>query len=324
MREESATPDLRASRIAARQHGVLSVRQLHACGFTKDGIARRAVSGRLYRLHRGVYAFGHATASAEERSMAAVLACADCAQGGDLLKSAGQPLPVLLHWGVTISHRSAAVLWELLPATDGPVDVSIPGDSGRKKRRGIRIHRCRSLLPAAVTLRNGIPVTTPARTLADLGRASAACRPGAVAPRELRRAIRQAEVLGLPIGDGVERDRTRSDLERDFLHLCRRHGIAKPEVNVRVGEDLVDFLWRERWLVVETDSYLYHRGRAAFEDDRERDLRLRAAGFDVIRVSEKQLDTEPGRVAEAVAAALRVGPDAHRREDQGEYRAEIG
>jgi very-short-patch-repair endonuclease len=216
---------------------------------------------------------------------------------------------ILAAWGAAISHRSAAVLWGLLELTDGPVDVSIATQSGRKQRRGIRLHRSRSLLPAAVTLRSGIPVTTPRRTLADLVRASAARRPGAVAPRELRRAIRQAEVLGLPIGDGVERDRTRSDLERDFLRLCRRHGLAKPEVNVRVGRDLVDFLWRRSRLIVETDGYAYHRGRIAFEDDRERDLRLRTAGFDVIRVSEKQIDEEPRRVMEAVAAALRVGAD---------------
>ena len=128
--------------------------------------------------------------------------------------------------------------------------------------------------------------------------------------KELRRAIRQADVLGLPIGDVPDRDRTRSDLERDFLRVCHHRRLPAPEVNVRVGRDLVDFLWPDRRLIVETDSYLYHRGRIAFEDDHERDLRLRGAGFDVMRVSEKQVDAEPEQVAEAVAAALRVGADA--------------
>ncbi len=84
-----------------------------------------------------------------------------------------------------------------------------------------------------------------------------------------------ANVLGLPTGDDEKRDRTRSELERDFLGLCRDHGVSAPEVNVRVGRYLVDFLWRNSRLVVETDGYVSHRGRAAFEDDRQRDLQLR-------------------------------------------------
>jgi len=133
--------------------------------------------------------------------------------------------------------------------------------------------------------------------------------PGLISPRELRRAIRQADVLRLPLGDDEKRDGTRSDLERDFLRLCRRHRLPVPEVNVRIGPHLVDFLWRDSALVVETDGYDYHRGRTAFQDDRARVLDLRAGGFDVIRVAEKQVDDEPQRVAEVVGAALRVRAD---------------
>jgi len=98
--------------------------------------------------------------------------------------------------------------------------------------------------------------------------------------------------------------RTRSDLEEDFLSLCERHRLPEPQVNVRVGRHLVDFLWPERMLVVETDGYGSHRGRLAFEEDRGRDLDLRAMGFDVIRVAEKQMEKEPDRVVEVVDAAL--------------------
>ena len=160
-----------------------------------------------------------------------------------------------------------------------------------------------------MTLRKGIPVTTPGRTIADLRRAS---RGGArlISSRELRRAIRQASVLGLPIDHGPEVDRTRSDLERDFLALCRRHRLPSPNVNVRIGPHLVDFLWPDRRLVVETDGYVFHRGRLAFESDRARDLDLRARGFEVHRLAEKQVNEEPALVAEVVRAALRVGADA--------------
>lgn len=233
--------------------------------------------------------------------MAAVLAVGGGPTNG------GRPLE---HWGASISHRSAAELWELLSPRNGPVDVSVPGATGRSRRAGIRLHRTLTLLPADVTLRSGIPVTKPARTIADLSRAVAAKQPGALAEWELRRATRQAEVFGLPLGDEIGSDRTRSDLEGDFLDLCRRHRLPAPEVNVSIGRDLVDFLWRDRRLIVETDSYQYHRGRIAFQDDRDRDLRLRTAGYEVLRFSEKQLNEEPGRVAGALAAALRVGADA--------------
>lgn len=231
------------------------------------------------------------------------------------MPAAGERETVLGHWGAALSHRSAAELWKLVRPQDGPIDVSVPGNGGKKRRREIRVHRSLTLPPADVTLRDGIPVTTPARTIEDLRRAvSKSDRRGLISPQELRRAIRQAEVLGLPTEEGAG-DRTRSDLESDFLRLCRRHDLPVPEVNVRVDRHLVDFLWRERRLVVETDGYRYHRGRQAFEDDHLRDLELLARGFQVIRVSEKQVDEEPRQVAEVVSAALRVGPDGHRRED---------
>lgn len=145
-----------------------------------------------------------------------------------------------------------------------------------------------------VTVRDYIPVTTVARTVADL--------PSTLPPRLVRRAIRQAEFLRL--AKGIETDRTRSDLERDFLRLCRRYGLSQPEVNVLIGGMTVDFLWRDVRLVVETDSYATHGGTIAFEDDRQRDLRLRRLGYSVHRFSERQLELEPAAVAEDVAASL--------------------
>jgi very-short-patch-repair endonuclease len=243
--------------------------------------------------------------------MAAILACRR--HPGDDRAAGGAQL-VLDYWGAALSHVSAAHLWGLLSGRGGsvapetPVDVSVSGRGGKAGRRGVRLHRSVTLRPNHVTLREGVPVTTPARTIADLGR-SVGRSARLLAGRDLRRAIRQAEVLGLPIGTGVG-DRTRSDLEADFLALCRRHGMLAPEVNVPIGPHLVDFLWRESRVIVETDSYLYHRGRVAFQDDRGRDLDLRARRFDVVRIAEKQLEEEPDRVATIVRHALRVGADA--------------
>ena len=205
-----------------------------------------------------------------------------------------------------ISHRSAAVLWQLLERDPELVDVSVPGEGGRRRRNGIRLHRSRSLRSHHLTRRRDIPVTTPTRTIEDLRRVAP--------PWELRRAIRQAGVLGLPLGEGIRRDRTRSDLERDFLRICRRYRLPVPEVNVEIGGTEADFVWRELRFVVETDGYKYHRGRQAFHDDRRRDLELRSLGFDVQRLSDEQIDEEPERVATILRGVLasrphRVGAD---------------
>ncbi len=292
-----ARPDLRIAEVARTQHGVVSIDQLRRFGLSEKAIARRVAGGLLHHVHRGVYAVGHSALAPESRCLAAVLALGGEPRGGG---------SVLEHWGAAVSHRSALSLWGLIPVSQAPTDVIVGGYGGRARRDGIRVHRSLSLGPGDVTLHRGIPVTTPARTIADLREAVSARRRGAISSRELRKAIRQANVLGLPVGHSDAKIRTRSDLEDDFLRLCRRHRLPPPEVNVRIGPYLVDFLWREKRFVVETDSYLYHRGEVAFQEDRARDLDLMRRGFEVLRISELQLDEEPDQVAEVLTARLRL------------------
>lgn len=211
--------------------------------------------------------------------------------------------------GAVVSHWSAAGLWGLLPPRERVVHITLPGHGGRNNRTGTRLHRSRSLALEQTTRYMGIPITKPGRTIADLKRV--------VPMRELRRAIRQAGVLGLSIDEATASDPTRSDLERAFLRLCRRYGLPMPEVNVRIdlescpglpwpgGASLeVDFLWRDRRLIVETDGYRYHRGKAAFENDRERDLTLRTLGYEVIRLTYGQVTEGPERIAKTLKQAL--------------------
>jgi hypothetical protein len=291
MEDKSDTLDRRIDEIAARQHGVITLRQLEGVGLGRRGVAKRASRGRLHRIHQGVYAVGHRGLSLHGRFMAAALACGE---------------------GAVLSHGSAAVLWKLLKPIDGPVHVSVPSTSGRKKRSGIHLHRSQALAepsPSPTSLpgrggrgrrllstrRDGIPVTTVGRTIQDLR--------GAAPPHLVRRAIRQAELMGLRL-DGVETDHTRSDLEALFLALCRRYGLPAPEINAKLGRWEVDFLWRSARLVVEVDSWIYHRGSVAFQDDHARDLDLRQQGYRVLRFSEQQLEEEPERVTADVARAL--------------------
>jgi very-short-patch-repair endonuclease len=253
MDPKGARCDAIVARIAARQHGVVALEQLLRVGVSREAVKGRLRSGRLHRVHRGVYAVGHAKLTREGRWLAAVIAC-------------GQ--------GAVLSHASAGALWGILSSTSPSfVDVTVWGYSGRKKRRGIKIHRSITLTSKDVTRRWGIPVTTRARTLRDLG-------------------------LG--------QEPTRSELERAFVRLCRRHRLPKPEVNVRVGAYQVDFLWRDARLIVETDGYAFHSHRAAFEADRARDTDLKLRGYDVIRFTHHQVTRQPSTVAASLRALLQA------------------
>jgi very-short-patch-repair endonuclease len=274
MRKESANTgrDRFVARIAGNQHGVIAAWQLRDAGLLPSRVADRVSAGHLHRIHRGVYAVGNPNIGNEGRWMAAVLAFGH---------------------GAVLSHRSAATLWGIGPATQ-LVEVTVPNKAGRKKRKGIRVHRSLTLSPADVTRRAGIPVTKPARTPTDLRRVL----PG----NEFDAALRQAEYLCLPVGDRLAPDGTRSEFEARFLALCRRHRLPQPEVNVHVDRFVVDLLWRRERLIVELDGWESHRGRSAFERDRARDTRLKLLGYEVVRLTWRQLEAEPRRIVAAIRA----------------------
>jgi predicted transcriptional regulator of viral defense system len=164
MRKKGANREQVIARLAANQHGVVAARQLAAAGLPDYSVSRRVNAGRLHRLHRGVYAVGHTRLSFDGKCMAAVLALGE---------------------GAVVSHHSAGALWGMLKPTDGPIHITLPGNGGRKRRRGIAIHRSASLVAGVSTCRHGIAVTKPARTLRDLHRTV----PQAVYQRAVRRAL---------------------------------------------------------------------------------------------------------------------------------------
>ena len=184
----------------------------------------------------------------------------------------------------------------LPPPAGDPIEVTVPTHSGRSRHRGIAIHRSVTLTSELTTRRSAIPVTRPARTLCDLRRT--------VPPGPFQKAARRALDLGLvsPAALGPDPDLTRSELERMFLKLCRRHRFPSPEVNARVGPYEVDFLWRELALIVETDGFRHHGSRAAFESDRARDAHLQALGYRVLRFTYRQVRESPA----AAVASLRI------------------
>jgi hypothetical protein len=211
--------------LAAAQHGVVTTAQLVAAGFSRQAISKLVAAGWLHPHYRGVDAVGHPGLSAKGRRMAAVLACGPSA---------------------LLSHSDAAALWGMLKPRTGWVHVTVPTAGGRRKRRGIHLHRCPSLPGSATTRKDRIPLTTPTRTLADLKRV--------VSPGLHRRATRQAEFLGLDLGEIVT-DHTRSETERRMLRICSQHRIPPPQVNVPIGPHAVDLIWPDHRLVVEIDSF---------------------------------------------------------------------
>jgi very-short-patch-repair endonuclease len=277
MREKPAKGDLVIARVAGRHHGVVSTAQLRSAGINYEGIRRRVAAGRLHRVHRGVYAVGHRRLTFEGRCMAAVLA---------------------LGKGAAVSHRSAAALWRMLPAHDGPIEVTVPGDGGRDKRNGLRVHRSSTLIAGVSILRDGIRLTKAARTLQDLHRSAS--------NSTYQRAVRRALDLKLVKSRDLQRepDLTRSELERILRSICSRHRLPQPEVNARVGPYEVDFLWREHRLIVETDGFEHHGHRDAFERDRARDARLQSQGFRVLRFTYRQVTDSSTDVAASLHGLL--------------------
>jgi very-short-patch-repair endonuclease len=267
-------------------------------GFTSGAIEHAARFGRLHRLYRGVYAVGHAHVTREGRYLAAVLACG--------------PQAVLSHW-------SAALHWELLRTPRWLIDVSVVGH--RRGGKGVRTHRLRELHPADRTRHDRIPITSVPRTLLDLATVAD--------ERTLRRAVNEADRAGklnrAALAHSFERHRgrhgvpaltavlaavdpathrTRSDLEAVFLALCHRYKLPAPVVNTKVAGYEVDMHWPGTGLIVELDSYEYHRTPAEFAADRRRDAHLKTLGYTVIRVADSWLDTDPAGVAATIRKLL--------------------
>ena len=222
--------------------------------------------------------------------------------------------------GALLSHRDGSALWGVRAVGDAPIDVTVDTRAGLARRPGLTLHRCR-IHPEDRDRRDGIPVTSIARTLLDLA--------DALDAQGLQRAYEEAERLRLldvrailrllarsngRRGVGALREllaydpapaaETRSDLELLFLDLVRDAGLPVPQVNVLVEGFLVDAYWPQARLVVELDSYEYHRGRRVFERDRVKLGKLKLAGYEVLPLTYRQLTGEPEWVGGAVRSLL--------------------
>jgi hypothetical protein len=290
-RNQSRTVHLSA--LAARQWGVASALQLRALGLSKATISRWSATGRLHRVHPGVYAVGHTRLSTEGRLVAALL-------------YAGP--------GAALSHATAAWWWQLIDHEPMRIEISAPRDT--RSLSAALIHHPRHLNR---TEHRGLSITTIAQTLLDFAVSAPPDRlRRALAESEFRRlldrnAIETVLVRGHPGTVALRRcleshypdlARTRSVLEERFLSLCRSGGIPLPEVNVKISGLTVDTLWREQRVIVELDGHAGHGTPARLERDHQRDLRLRAAGYLVLRYTWQQITRQREQVIADLRATL--------------------
>jgi very-short-patch-repair endonuclease len=252
-------------------------------------------------VHPGVFAVGHPRLTSSGRLLAAAL-------------SYGEP--------GTVGFRSASEHWGVLREArrKGPVEIIAPTGT---VHRGTKLHRL-TLPPTDRTTRDGVPVTTVGRTLADLA---------TVAPRPLlAKAVNEAQVKQLLTSSQIRRaesasrhrpggaqlrallskidpgTRVRSGLERRFLELLATTTLPPPRVNalIEVEHTLheVDFAWPDRRLAVEVDGAQVHGTPQAHRTDLERDARFTRAGWRVQRFSDVQVKDHPAEVTNTLAALL--------------------
>jgi len=268
MRDKVGSADQRVARIAARQHGVVTIAQLLNAGLSRQAVSRRVRKGVLHRERWGVYRVGHRAPSTDARYLAAVLACGETA---------------------VLSGMAAAFVFGLVKGSPPAPEVT---SAATRRVRGVITRRVRRLDPRDVTSYRAIPITTVARTLIDIAAGlsldalAAACHEAGVRHR-VDASMVDAALARRPNVPGVgklqaifrgEARTTLSRLEREFLAVLRSVGLPLPETNRLVDGRRVDCRWPEHRLTIELDGYRYHHSRHAWERDRRREREARARG----------------------------------------------
>jgi very-short-patch-repair endonuclease len=283
------------------QRGRVARPQLISAGISPAAIDRRLRTGRLERVHVGVYGLPHMADMLLADETAAVLACGSAAM---------------------LSHHSAATLWKLRPGRARPIHVTIHVGRSGPAPHGVRVHRSRIITPADIRILDGLPVTSPARTLLDVS----ATLPDRDVERLLHEALfarrivtleeikallkragghpgrrRLARVAGMNVRDTS----TESPPHEKLFQLIRAAGLPEARTEVQVLEYRLDLFWPDLDLAVEVDAYGTHGSPARFEADRHRDARLLTEkGIVVIRITKTMIDERPLEALALVAQAI--------------------
>lgn len=259
-----------------------------------------------WRVHRGVYAFGHRRLAIEGRWLAAVLAAGS---------------------GAVLSHRDAAALHGMRKRPESR-KMSVTTTSAARTIAGVWLYPRRTLHPDDVTVVRGVPATSAARTLVDLAPMLTAGQLAATLGEADRRRLLDTAAVERALrrtksrhGHGHRRLTTaldahrrhgaallRSELEERFLDLVIAAGLPRPRLNAPLTGFQVDALWPAHRVVVELDGWAHHKQREAAARDRDKTNRLQLDGHLVLRFMHGDLVARPTEVAAAIRAALVQSP----------------
>jgi very-short-patch-repair endonuclease len=290
---------------AERQLGLLTIQQALHHGLTRRQVQQRLESGAWKPRHTGVVAIAGAPRHWMQDLAAACLTA--------------EP-------GAVASHRSAAKLWGTDNRVDVPVEITVTRPQ-RPRLDGVIVHRSRDLTPIQVTTIGPALVTTPVRTLVDLGQVvpwwtvertlETMLGRGLVTIANVRAALLLHSRRGRngcgALRQVLERralgdEPAESVLEAAFASLCTSAGLPTPQFQVPVtlgGRQVrLDFVFVSQRVAVEVDGFEFHSGRAQFEDDRFRDAELVAAGWHVLRFTWVQVTHRAWWVAEVLRRSL--------------------
>jgi len=277
-------------------------------GLSRSAISRRLAAGKLTEVLPGVYAIAGVPQTDRQRLMAA------CLWAGD---------------GAVASHRAAVSLWDIEGFTSAPVEISTTV-GGSCPPTGVICHRVASLPPGDVTRRHGIPVTTPARTLLDLGAVAGKRRVERAMHQLLRRGLVSVERLQRTVEEGGGRGRRgvgvlrgilkacgpayvppESELEALVFNLLRRAGLPVPVPQYRVRDQdgnvilRADFALVEDWLLLLIDGYSVHSDREAWYEDRRKRNAVVVLGWGVLVITYDDLCNRPHEVVASLRKARR-------------------
>lgn len=294
------------ARLAARQQGLITLAQLERADVTRRQLRTVIAHGVLVRRAHGIYAVSSTPDGWEQDLMACVLASGDHAAA---------------------SHRAAVALWRLHRFRSGHLDVTVPRWT-RRSVAGATVHESSVLPTRDRSIVRSIPVTSPTRTLIDMGRYVGATYLGSMMDDAVRRGLTSYEALHTRLDELATKGRNGTvtartalasrpggghppDSELELLvrdELVRR-GVPEPVMHHRIecGEIhyVVDFAWPNELLALECDGFRFHRTPEQLEwDDRRRNL-LGLRGWLLLHVTWNRLRHDSDGLVGEVTDALR-------------------
>ena len=280
--------DFEIAKLARRQHMLVTLDQLRNLGLSEDAVRHRLEAGRLERLEPRLFRIGGSEESWRQRVLGACLSVGEHA---------------------VACRQTAAVLWELIRLDEPPVELAVPRPRS-PQWVSAKIFRSTDIIGAHRTVLDGIPVTTVARTLVDLGAVAspsmvenavdAAVVSRLTTVRELRAMLDNVARQGRR-GVGALRaaiefleEGPESVLEAKLLRLILGSTLPRPTLQHRVNAGgrqryRIDIAYPEVMIAIEADGRGPHSSGEAFERDRERQNTLEILGWTFLRFTWHQV-----------------------------------